>query len=131
MLPIDYRNRRLFLIAEYCAGPFYMGWHLYLRESRRLNRRNADGSWGWTHRLGLHGASVAKTVFKTLGIAGRIENGSSDGGAIAEFARRFRLRRSKAGGRARGCVEVIYTLGDGLVLAKAPSTAKETRQKDQ
>lgn len=38
---------RKFLIAEYCAGPFYMGWWLYLRDTN-TGEPNADG-WGWIH----------------------------------------------------------------------------------
>lgn len=46
------------LIAEYCGGQFYMGWHLYYRQ-RADGSRNDDGEWGWirrssllTHRIG-------------------------------------------------------------------------------
>lgn len=34
-----------FCIAEYCPGPFYMGWWLYERETND-GRPNTDG-WGW------------------------------------------------------------------------------------
>lgn len=34
------------ILAEYCHGPFYMGWHLYVRE-RTDGIPNADGGWGW------------------------------------------------------------------------------------
>lgn len=38
--------KRMYILAEYCRGPFYMGWWLYLRESND-GRRNRDGEWGW------------------------------------------------------------------------------------
>ena len=37
-----------YLIAEYCEGPFYMGWWLYLRD-RNDGSQNDDkwDRWGW------------------------------------------------------------------------------------
>jgi hypothetical protein len=35
-----------FLIAEYCPGPFYMGWWLYLRDTNDGKQNDMDG-WGW------------------------------------------------------------------------------------
>lgn len=52
------------LIAEYCPSPFYMGWHLYLRDSRGVQRRNKNGDWGWIRRP--HESS-AGALLKQLG----------------------------------------------------------------
>ncbi len=37
-----------YLIAEYCPGPFYWGWWMYLRDHND-GRENDDG-WGWLKR---------------------------------------------------------------------------------
>ena|GEM_PF-4808010 len=44
-MPIAPKGSLRTLVAEYCPGPFYMGWHLYERERR--DRRNHDYGWGW------------------------------------------------------------------------------------
>lgn len=36
----------MYLIAEYCEGPFYMGWWLYERD-RNDGSPNDDHGWGW------------------------------------------------------------------------------------
>ncbi len=37
-----------FCLAEYCAGPFYMGWWLYERETNDgQHNTRGFGSWGW------------------------------------------------------------------------------------
>jgi len=39
------------LVAEYCPGPFYMGWHLY--ERKRRSCHNHDWTdWGWLDQGG-------------------------------------------------------------------------------
>lgn len=105
-----------FLIAEYCPGPFYMGWHLYLRESMGRQQRNANGGWGWVHyspsqilwdeREGVC-RHPAHEVFAALGITGTIRGGSGDDGAIGRFAFAHRIPRQRIGGKPRGCVPVV------------------------
>lgn len=100
----------LYLIAEYCPGPFYIGWHLYLRERRGKHERNSDGEWGWIwyspseeledRRRG-YSLHPCRGVFDALGIDGEI-----DDDAIARFAFGNRMPRQRVGGKPRGCVEV-------------------------
>jgi hypothetical protein len=107
--------KQLFMIAEYCAGPFYMGWWLYLRESKERQKRNADGEWGWvryspsecnldrTTGTSLH---PCRQVFEALGIEGDLRGGCGDESAIARFAFAHRIPRQRIGGKPRGCVPV-------------------------
>lgn len=53
------------VLAAYCPGPFYMGWHLYLRE-KADGRRNSDGGWGWEQGAGGEECGVRDLV-KRLG----------------------------------------------------------------
>jgi len=74
-----------FLIAEYCPGPFYMGWHLYLRENR-APKPNADGGWGWVRGLRRDPIGPALSAVKFLKSIG-IEitgDGSCDDDGIAK-----------------------------------------------
>ena len=109
----------MFLIAEYCKGPFFMGWHLYVRQSRRKNTRNPDGGWGWLSRQGLYREKAAQPVFDALGIDGEIRNGGTDDGPIARFANSHPLPRSKVCDRPRGCVEVDVETDFGMLSLKA------------
>lgn len=94
----------MFLIAEYCTGPFYMGWHLYLRESKGRQKRNADGEWGWLRRTH-NKTDSAHACLAMLGIT--IEgDGSCDYDGYAEIARRFPIPRQRIGGKPRGCIPV-------------------------
>jgi len=47
--------KRVYLLAEYCPGPFYMGWHLYLRDRNdgSPNDERWDG-WGWLRMGGAY-----------------------------------------------------------------------------
>lgn len=92
-----------FLIAEYCRGPIYMGWHLYLRDSKGRQQRNMDGDWGWLRRSWKEAS--AHKVLMQLGLTLRGDN-SCDDGAYAELARRFPIPRQRIGGKPRGCIEV-------------------------
>jgi hypothetical protein len=39
---------RFYLVAEYCGGPFYMGWWMYEREQNNGGpNRKGYSSWGW------------------------------------------------------------------------------------
>ncbi len=91
------------LIAEYCRGPFYMGWHLYLRESTDFHTRNKNGSWGWVR--GKLKESDAGKFLKGLGfpITG---DGSTDADGIAKFAAKYPIE-GKAGGKPRGGLKVL------------------------
>jgi len=92
-----------FLIAEYCRGPFYMGWHLYLRENMAFNRRNRDGGWGWIRR-----PAEDFDVIKCLWSLGIIitGDGTCDYDGIAEIVRRYPIKGRKCGGKPRGRVSV-------------------------
>lgn len=99
--------KKMFLIAEYCTGPFYMGWWLYLREHKQKNKRNSDGDWGWLRgtRMGAERHGL-QDVFDELGL-GRIIGGEGDGGAIYAFVKRFKLPKGKVAGKPRGCMPVL------------------------
>jgi len=96
-----------YLIAEYCDHPFlFCGWHLYLRESNRKQKRNRDGDWGWIRwRPWLDGKHPAHRIFEAHGITLH-SDGTCDDDGVAEFARRFPMR-STVGGKPRGCMKVI------------------------
>ena len=95
-----------YLIAEYCPGPFYMGWHLYIRESKEKQKPNADGRWGWIrHSQIVNDSNPAQAVLDELGIK-IYGDGSCDYDGIAEIARRFPIPRERIGGKPRGCIEV-------------------------
>lgn len=95
----------MYLIAEYCRGPFYMGWHLYLRDYRPF-RRNKDGSWGWIRLRGYSWRRDGVLKF-LLSIGIEIKgDGTCDDDGIAEFARRYPIKGRRCGGKWRGCLEV-------------------------
>lgn len=75
-----------FLLAEYCSASFYMGWHLYLRDTKEKGRCNKDGAWGWLR--GINRSNPAQQVFDELGIEIK-GDGTCDDDGIAEIARRF------------------------------------------
>ena len=91
----------MYLIAEYCRGPFYMGWHLYLRENRIL-KRNKDGGWGWIRQVREH---PVMGFLKSIGITIR-GDGTCDDDGIAAFAIRYPINGRRSGGKRRGCIEV-------------------------
>lgn len=95
---------RQFLVAEYCPGPFYWGWHLYLRESRDKRTRNRDGGWGWIMRPenDIHGIPA---VLAQLGIVIR-GDGTMDNDGIHEIAKRWPVAHERIGRKPRGCVPV-------------------------
>jgi len=74
-----------FLVAEYCRGPFFMGWHLYLRDSKKF-QLNDDGEWGWVRRV-----FENKPVMKFMASLGFpiTGDGTCDDDGIAEFAKRY------------------------------------------
>lgn len=102
-----YLQCRKFLIAEYCGAYLFTGWHFYVRDSKRKNKRNDDGSWGWVRRLNDHSSSV-KAVMGELGIR-LIGDGTCDDDGIAEFVKRFPMPRQRIWGRPRGCIEINVT----------------------
>lgn len=100
---------KMFLIAEYCRGPFYMGWHLYLRDYRAF-RRNKDGSWGWIRMGGWSWMQPRVLKFlQSIGIDIR-------GDGIAEFARRYPIKGRRCGGKLRGCIEVKIDEFDEITI---------------
>lgn len=125
----------MYLIAEYCAGPFYMGWWLYLRDSKGRQQRNADGDWGWIRysppqhdwdeREGVD-RHPCRAVFDALGFTGSLRGGRGDKSEIAKFAFAHRIPRQRIGGKPRGCVEV--TVGDGVISLAEVSIAKLTKR---
>ena len=87
---------RMFLIAEYCKGPFYMGWHLYLRDHRAF-RQNNDGSWGWVRMSGWSWMNPRVLRFlSSIGIEMQ-GDGTCDYDGIAEFARRYPIHGRRCG----------------------------------
>ena len=108
----------LYLITEYCPGPLFMGWHLYLRESRDRRRRNSgvsgftmEGEWGWSHEW--HWEAEAKKLLAALGLRS-VADDSTDGGMYAGLARLHPIGREKIGGKPRGCVPVKIVEHDGF-----------------
>lgn len=91
----------MFLVAEYCKGPFYMGWHLYLRENRDF-RRNKSGNWGWIRNLHEH---PVKDFLSSIGITIRGDGTCEDDG-VAQFAAKYPAKGCKLSGKTRGCVGI-------------------------
>ena len=105
-----------YLIAEYCRGPFYMGWHIYIRDHRAF-RKNNDGSWGWIRMGGW--SWMQPRVLKFLSSIG-IEiqgDGTCDYDGIAEFARQYPIHGRRCGGKKRGCIEIEIDEFDEIRLA--------------
>jgi len=94
------------LIAEYCDGSFYMGWHLYLREHREIGRRNADNSWGWIKWTEKDGQHPARHVFDDMGIK-ILGDGTCDHQGVAEFAARNKFNGESIGDKSRGGIMVV------------------------
>lgn len=114
----------MFLIAEHCDAEFYSGWHLYLRDNKNRQQRNADGDWGWIRGLNRY-PNLAQPVLDELGIVIR-GDGTCDDDGVAEIARQFPIPRQRVGGMPRGCIAVI--VGDGpMKLAETQLTKKGTR----
>lgn len=111
-------SEKLYLITEYCGSEIYMGWHLYLRDNKNRQQRNADGGWGWIHGVGRRGweTTQAKKIFDQLGIT-ITGDGSCDHDGLAELARRFPIPRQRIWKKPRGCVEVISDEWGRLALA--------------
>lgn len=105
-----------FLIAEYCNAPFYMGWHLYLRDNKEIQKLNCDGTWGWLRNVHRQGENPAQQIFDELGIEIK-GDGTCDYDGIAEIARRFPLPGQMIGGKQRGCIEVVVKHGKITMLA--------------
>lgn len=103
-MSFELRECQAFLLAEYCAGPYYMGWHLYLRDNKGRQQRNKNGDWGWLRKMWQEDA--AHEILIALGITLRRDNSCDDGG-YAELARRFPIPRQRIGKKPRGCVEVF------------------------
>lgn len=115
---------RFWLIAEYCPGPFYMGWHVYLREQR--TGANKYGEWGWIRWRGARdGAHPAAAVFDALSITIR-GDGSCKGAGYDELARRFPIPDQNYGKRPRGGVEVDVDEYGRVVL---PPKARRRRDR--
>lgn len=112
-----------YLISEFCGHDIYMGWHLYLRDSKKKRQRNADGSWGWIlwsgWRDGRHGIlHPAQAVFDALEITMLPDSdGTLDSDGYAELARRFPIPRQRIWGKPRGCVAVVVDEWGRIELA--------------
>lgn len=129
----DYRTR--YLIAEYCDGPFYMGWHLYLRESRDAHQTNYDGDWGWIRwspsqelQSSRTGADLhpCRAVFDVLGIKGSLLGGGGDETAIGRFAAAHAMLGSTIAGKPRGCFEVAIDEWERMNLRNKLAEPQET-----
>jgi len=98
------KTNKKFLIAEYCDAQFYMGWHLYLRDTNQEGVSNADGDYGWVCQPYKQFSSVYD-LFKELGLT-FTDDGTTKTGPIAEFAKRYPMESSTEIQRS-GCLEVI------------------------
>lgn len=116
-----------FLISEYCAHAIYMGWHLYLRDSKGRQQRNADGDWGWLRQS--WNQNSAHALLTQMGIELRGDN-SCDDGAYAELARRFPIPRQRIGGKPRGCIEVQIGERGEIVGVVQPYITINTRDEN-
>lgn len=78
------------LRPEYCDGPFYMGWWLYLRD-RNDGSENDDGwdRWGWLRRM--HQLRPVRDLMISLGHVDVPELPYQYDGAGNEFRRNFRV----------------------------------------
>lgn len=102
------------LISEFCGNDLFNGWHIYLRDSPRLER-NRDGGWGWLQRGHWLLPSV-HAVLAGLGIAMRPGgDGSCDDDGYAALAHRHALGGSDRRGGVRVRVDRIH--GVSLVVA--------------
>lgn len=105
-----------YLVAEYCPGPIYMGWHMYLRDYRAF-RRNKDGGWGWIRQRSLMWEKLLKFLSSIeIEITG---DGTRDHDGIAEFAKRWPVKGRRSGGKLRGCVEITIGACGEIRLAEA------------
>ncbi len=104
-------RKSLWLIAEYCDAHFYMGWHLYLRETAEYQTRNADGGWGWIRhpREGRAAEFLADIGCPVTG------DGTCDGAGIQQFAKRFPLPGKKVGRRKRGGLLITIHEETGII----------------
>ena len=107
-----------FLIAEYCDAPFYMGWHLYLRDTKERQKLNRDGTWGWLRNVHRQGENPAQQVFDILGIEIK-GDGTCDDDGIAEIARQFPMPGEKVGGKQRGCIVVVIDKYGRIILPES------------
>lgn len=98
-------HQSMYLITEFCAADFYNGWHLYLRDNKNRQQRNADGDWGWIRRSDMRQSAVRKFL-ATLGIE-VTGDGTCNHDGYAEVARRFPIPRQRIGGKPRGCIPVF------------------------
>lgn len=111
----------MYLLAEYCGHNLFTGWHLYLRDNKNRQQRNADGDWGWVRwsewREGRRGVEhPAQAVFDELGIKLK-GDGTCDDHGYAELAKRFPIPRQRIWRRPRGCVEVVVDEWRRITLA--------------
>lgn len=120
------REAKAFLISEYCAS-IYMGWHLYLRDSKGRQQRNADGDWGWLRQSWKQ--TSAHELLTKMGISLRGDN-SCDDGAYAELARRFPIGRQRICGKPRGCIEVLLGEHGEIVDLVQPYITVNTRDEN-
>lgn len=97
-------HQEMYLITEYCRGPFYMGWHVYLRDNNKRQQRNSDGEWGWIRRPRENRELVRFLGSLEIEIRG---DGTCDDDGLAEVARRFPIARQRIGGKRRGCIPVL------------------------
>jgi hypothetical protein len=115
--------REMFLISEYCEGPFFMGWHLYLRDNKGRQQPNAGGGWGWLRRSDC-ATTQAHEFLRRIGITLKGDNSCDDGG-YAELARRFPIPRQRIGRKPRGCIAVV--VDEWGCIAAAPDSTLDSK----
>jgi len=114
--PGDYNGtEQKWLVAEYCGHDYFMGWHLYLRDTPGYQERNKDGGWGWLRKAG-----GAREFLESIGcpITG---DGSMDSDGIAAFARRYPLPGKRVWRKKRGGVLVVLDYWGHVIGLAEPS----------
>ena len=94
-----------------------MGWYLYLRDSREMQKRNCDGTWGWLRGIHRKGENPVQRIFDKLGIEIK-GDGTCDDDGIADFAKRFPIFGQIIGGRPRGCIETVVDRYGQITMKK-------------
>lgn len=97
---------KMYLITEHCSNAIYLGWHLYLRDNKKRQQRNANGTWGWIRwHNPRNRPHPFQNILDALGLKMR-GDGTCDDDAYAEIARLHPIPRERIGGKPRGCIEI-------------------------
>lgn len=110
------------LIAEYCSHPIYLGWHLYLRDDPRYQKRNQDGGWGWIRGPAWDrdrkGNKIVEFFSSALGIDLQ-DDWTCPQHGLAAFVKRFPIKGRKVGGEKRGGIAVLEDYWGNLTIVQS------------